>query len=274
MNIKWGVRSIVGLILVVLAVLSLVLDVAGIVQIWLLREPVTRDAINTLDLLDSTLKTTAQGLAIAKTSLSSVTTTIGALQTTVASAASTIGHASSSVSSLSGIVGQNLSQTVNSALTTLNAVETTTKTIDDFLSAVSSLPFVNLNYNPANPLSTSVSQLTDQLKDVPKSLSDLEKNLGDSGSSLDQVGKDATSLAESLGQVQQELLQLVAVIDQYQQQVKAFQGTVRNLRENIVTIVWGVVLFVTFILAWLGATMVMTLFKGLKWMGIRVKLPQ
>src|SRR5262249_9567687 len=153
-----------------------------------------------------------------------------------------------SVSSLSTIVGKNLSTTVNSALGTLDAVETTTKTIDEVLSGLATLPFLNIKYDPAKPLSASVSDLTDQLKQVPQSLGDLEKNLNSSGSSLSQVGTDAKNLATNLGQVQTEVSQLVGVIDQYETQVKAFQETVRSLRANIVTIVWGIVLFLTFIL--------------------------
>ncbi|MBI4672763.1 MAG: hypothetical protein HY741_13975 [Chloroflexi bacterium] len=271
MNIQWNLRSILGLVLVILAVASLALDAAGVVQIWLLREPVTQDAFNALDLLSSTLDTTAQGLSIAKASLKSVTGTVGALQSTVASAAATIDNASSSVSSLSGIVGQNLSATINSALSALDAVQNTTKAVDEFLASVSQLPFVSINYNPDKPLSASVGELTAKLAQVPKSLGDLEKNLTASSSSLDKVGQDAKTLAGSLGQVQRDMEQLVTVIEQYEQQVKAFQGTVKDLRANIVTIVWGVVLFLTFILFWLAATMLMTLFKGLRWMGFKMQ---
>lgn len=274
MNIKWNLRSILGLALIVLAVLSLVIAAAGIVQVWMLREPVTQDAINTLDLLNSTLDTTSQGLTIAKTSLQSVTTTIGALQSTVASAANTIDQASNSVSSLGGIIGQNLSGTINAALGTLEAVQNTTQTVDEFLASVSKLPFVNLNYNPEKPLSASVDELTNKLAEVPNSLGALEKNLTNSGSSLDRVGQDAQTLAGSLGQVQRDMTKLVGVIEQYETQVKAFQGTVQNLRANIVTILWGVVLFFTFILFWLAATMLMTLFKGLEWMGYKIHLPE
>lgn len=269
MKIQRTLRSILGLLIVVFALLSLVIDVAGIVQVWVLREPVQRDAINTLDLLNSTLDTTSQGLVIAKTSLKSVTTTIGALQATVRSTAVTIENASTSVNSVSTVIGKNLSQTVNSALTTLDAVENTTKTIDEVLGGLAGLPFLNIQYNPAQPLSASVSDLSDQLKAVPQSLSELEKNLATSGSSLDKVGGDATNLASSLGQVQTDLDKLVGVLDQYETQIKAFQGTVQNLRANIGTIVWGIVLFLTFIFVWLGITMIQTLWSGLAWMGRR-----
>ena len=83
------------------------------------------------------------------------------------------------------------------------------------------------------PLSASVSDLTTQLRQVPESLSQLETNLASSGTSLDKVGNDAKLLAVSLGSVQEEMAELVGVIEQYETQVKAFQGTVRNLRENI-----------------------------------------
>jgi hypothetical protein len=270
MNIQWGIRTILGFLLVLIAVASLLVDVAGIVQVWTLREPVTRDAINTLDLLNSTLDTTSQGLGIAKTSLKSVTATIGALQTTVASAAATIDSASTSVSSASTIIGTNLSATINSALGALDAVEQTTSTIDGVLGTLAAIPFLGVQYDPAKPLSASVSDLTDQLRTVPQSLGDLEKNLTTSGSSLDKVGNDAKTLSDSLGSVESDMGQLVGVLEQYETQVKAFQGTVRNLRENIVTIVWGVVAFSTFILFWLGVTMLQALFAGLRWMGFDV----
>jgi len=268
MRIQWNGRAILGLILAILALLSIVLDGAGIVQIWVLRDPVTQDAINTLDLLNSTLDTTSVGLGVAKSSLQSVTTTIGALQATVQSAAVTIDSASTSVSSVSDVIGKNLSSTVNSALGTLDAVESTTKTIDEVLGGLATLPFLNIKYDPAKPLSASVSDLTDQLKQVPESLDSLQKNLSDSGTSLNKVSTDANNLATSLASVQTQMGQLVGVIDQYQTQVKAFQGTVRNVRENIVTIAWGITLFLTFILFWLGVTMVQTLWGGLVWMGI------
>lgn len=269
MKIQWTLRSVLGLLIAIIALVSLLVDIAGIVQVWVLREPVQRDATNTLDLLNSTLDTTAQGLTIAKTSLKSVTTTIGALEATVRSTSVTIESASASVNSVSTVIGKNLSQTVNSALGTLDAVENTTKTIDEVLSGLAGLPFLNIQYNPAQPLSASVSDLSDQLKAVPQSLSDLEKNLSASGSSLDKVGGDATALAASLGQVQSDMDKLVGVLEQYETQVKAFQGTIQNLRTNIATIVWGVVLFLTFIFVWLGVTMVQTFWNGLDWMGIR-----
>lgn len=271
MNIRWNARSILGLILVIVAVLSLLLDIAGIVQIWMLREPVTRDAITTLDLLNSTLDTTTQGLGIAKASLKSVTGTLGALQETVNAAAATIENASASVNSLGTIVGTNLSGTINSALGTLDVVKSTTQTIDEVLGGLAGLPFLNIQYDPEKSLSASVGDLTDQLRRVPESMSALEKNLATSGSSLDQVGDDAKNLATNLGSVEREMAQLVGVIEQYEAQVKAFQGTVQNLRANIVTIIWGIVLFLTFILFWLGVTMAQMLATGLRWMGIRIR---
>jgi chromosome segregation ATPase len=130
---------------------------------------------------------------------------------------------------------------------------------------------VNFNYDPENSLSSSLSQLTDQLQSVPQSLGALEENLASSGTSLDKVSSDANLLAKSLGDVQAQLGELVAVVEQYEQQLTAFQATVRSLRENIVTIVWGIALFLTFILFWLGVTMVLVLLKGLDWMGIRFR---
>jgi hypothetical protein len=268
MNIKWNGRSILGLLLVILAAVSLLIDAAGIIQVWSMREQVTQDAVNTLELLDSTLTTTSQGLGVAKTSLQSVTGSIGALEATVGSAAATIENASNSVNSVSGIIGSNLSNTVNSALDTLGVVETTTQKIDEVLAGLAGLPLINIPYDPENSLSSSVGALTDQLRQVPNSLSELETNLSTSGGSLEKVGGDARTLTSSLSQVQKDLAELVAVIEQYESQVTAFQGTVRNLRENIVTIVWGIVLFLTFLLFWLGVTMFQTFWKGLEWMGI------
>lgn len=269
MKIQWNLRSVTGLLFVILAVVGLMINLAGVIQVWVLREPVTRDAIATLDLLNSTLDTTAQGLGIVKSSLESVTATIGALESTVTSAAATIANASSSVSSVGNIIGENLSATVNSALGTLDAVESTTQKIDEVLSGLASIPLLNFAYDPAKPLSATVGDLTNQLRQVPESLSQLETNLSNSGSSLDKVGNDAQDLATNLGSVQQEMEQLVGVIEQYEGQVKAFQGTVRNLRENIVPVVWGIVLFLTFLLFWIGVTMVQTLWTGLDWMGLR-----
>ncbi len=268
MKIQWNLRSILGLLLAILALVSLLINIAGIVQVWIMREPITRDAINTLDLLNSTLDTTSQGLGIAKASLKSVTSTIGALQATVQSAAATIESASGSVNSVSVVIGKNLTGTVNSALGALDVVENTARTLDEVLAGLSQLPLINIKYDPEKSLSASVSDLSDQLRQVPQSLGALEANLASSGSGLDKVGDDATKLAGSLGQVQNDMAQLVGVIEQYESQVKAFQGTVQNLRANIVTIVWGLVLFATFILFWLGVTMVQTLATGLRWMGV------
>lgn len=269
MKIQWTLKSILGLVLTVLALVSLLFVFAGIIEAWVLREPVTREVVHGLDLLDSTLDTTSEGLRVTKTSLKSVTATLNTLQLTVASAATTVGDASDSVNTLSTVVGKNLSGTVNSALSALDTVETTTKTIDGLLAGLASLPLLNLTYDPATPLSASIGDLTEQLKQVPQSLGDLEKNLASSGTNLAQLREDAAKLAASLRQVQSDTAQLVEVIEQYELQVKSFQATTRKVRENIAPIVWGVVLCITFILFWLGATMVQTLWTGLAWMGIR-----
>lgn len=273
MRIKWTLRAVLGLVLVILAGVSLLIDAAGIVQVWLIREPATNNAIATLNLLNRTLETTSQGLAIAKTSLVSVTNTIGALQTTVSSAAATIESAGGAVKSLGEIMGTNLSNSLDTALQTLESVRNSTQVIDDFLGSVSQIPFVNLSYNPEQRLSETVGKLEENLSQVPASLRSLEANLETSGDGLDKVGDDASSLAASLGQVQTDLEQLVSVVEQYEQQVKAFQQTVQLWQANIVTIIWGIVLFATFVLLWLGATMLMVLFKGLEWMGVKLHLP-
>ena len=87
MKYQFTVRRVLGIVLVVVAALSLVINVVAIYQVWSAREPVTQGAISTLDLLNSTLDTTAQGLVVVKTSLASVTATIGVLQKTVGAAA-------------------------------------------------------------------------------------------------------------------------------------------------------------------------------------------
>ena len=55
-------RRIIGITMIIFAILSLVITVYGIYQIWQWREPLVENVSSTLDLVVSTLQATSEGL--------------------------------------------------------------------------------------------------------------------------------------------------------------------------------------------------------------------
>ena len=83
-------RRIISITMVILAVVSLIITVYGIVQIWQWREPVIENISDGLELASSTLQATADGLVVVGQSLDSVVNSISGLESTVATLAKSI----------------------------------------------------------------------------------------------------------------------------------------------------------------------------------------
>ena len=56
-------RKIIGTTFIIASIIGLILSAAGIVLVWVVREPLTTNLVNTIDLVSSTLEATSSGLS-------------------------------------------------------------------------------------------------------------------------------------------------------------------------------------------------------------------
>ena len=80
------VRKIIGITFIIAAIIGLILSVGGIVLVWVVREPLTTNLVNTIDLIGTTLEATSSGLSAVDETLSSTISNISTLESTIQTA--------------------------------------------------------------------------------------------------------------------------------------------------------------------------------------------
>ena len=96
------------------------------------------------------------------------TTTV--LSGSIDSLANSIGTTQDALNSVTALVKQDLPKTIEAARTALASAQATARVVDNFLSGISRIQFLNINYNPDVPLDSSIGQISDSLSGLPPQL--------------------------------------------------------------------------------------------------------
>jgi methyl-accepting chemotaxis protein len=253
-------RRIIGIILVILAVVSLIITVYGIVQIWQWREPVIDNITDSLDLAGSTLQATADGLVVVGQSLDSVINSISGLESTVSTLAKSIEDSAPLVSSLSTLTGDVLPQAVSSAQTSLESAQDGARIIDTVLRALTILN--RSSYEPQIPLHEALGEVSEGLNDIPESLTTMEDSLNTTYDNLEVMQAEISLIAEDIGAINEGLEEGKKVIEQYQELIADMQTRIDRFQSRLPSLINTLAWVLTFILVWLGITQIGLLVQG------------
>ncbi|MCK5430014.1 MAG: hypothetical protein KAI94_11115 [Anaerolineales bacterium] len=253
-------RRIISITMVILAVVSLIITVYGIVQIWQWREPVIENISDGLELASSTLQATADGLVVVGLSLDSVVNSISGLESTVTTLAKSIEDTAPLVSSLAILTGEVLPDAVTSAQTSLESAQDGARIIDTVLKALTI--FNRSAYEPQVPLHEALSEVSDGLNDIPESLGTMENSLTTTYDNLEVMQAEISLIAEDIGAINEGLEEGKKVIEQYQELIADMQTRIDRLQSRLPSLVNMLAWVLTFILVWLGITQIGLLGQG------------
>lgn len=253
-------RIIIGLILILAAILGLVFSIFGIISINRYSSIISENLINNIDIIGSTLETTAQGLSDTQDSLSAATVALVSLQNTISTTADTISASEPMLDSLGKLLDEDLPNTISATQTSFETAQESAKVIDSVLKALSFLP--GIDYDPETPLHEALSDVSESLNGIPESLSGMNDGIEDTSHNLQVIQVDLILMKDTIRQIENSLSSSEDVLEQYQNTVSSIQTQISDLQERIPNIINTVSILVYIFLGWMAAAQIGLLTQG------------
>lgn len=248
-------RRVIGITLIITAIFGLLFSVAGIVVVWVFEPRVETSVDHALITTRSVLDTSAEGLAIANTAMTTTVSSMDSLKGAVDSAAKTFNQITPLADLLTNLSKNSLPTTLKATQTSLNSAAESAKVVDDVLSALNTLPFVNKSfYNPAVPLHESLANVANSLDDYLTTLDTTQKQLADASGNLAGIQTQLTQMGTQIGNIGASVKEAQGVVEKYQALVKTAQERVAWVTLHLHTIM--IVLAAITTLVWLWAVVI------------------
>jgi len=259
-------KRIIGIVLVIVAVVSLALSLVSTVAVWRFRKPMAQAATAGLRLLDETLGTTTGAFAAVEGSLQAAGDSITAAQDTFETLSQTVATSGPTLGSLSTFLEEGLPSTLKSTQQTLEAAAQSAQVIDDVLATLSQIPLFGISYDPSQPLGDSLAGIGSSLEALPNSLGSLGSDLGATSETLPALADSLGQLGQSMEQIQVSLTSAEQIMVAYKDLVGRYQAAIRSLEAFIPAVVSiGPIVF-TFFAFWLAVVQLAALLKGWAWL--------
>jgi hypothetical protein len=259
-----AVARIIGTILMVTAFFGLLFSSLAIVQTWRVKPGLESRLDSLLNLLDATINTTTEGLAIVESSLETASGNVNSLEEATQTLAQSISDSAPMVDSLIGLVGEELPETITATQISLESAQTSALLIDNMLATISQIPFLGLGrYQPEVPLNDALGQVSASLAGLPASLATIETSLETASANLVVIEQQVSAIGQDIRQINENLASARAVIDDYQATIGSLQTQVHLAQAGLPLWLNRLAWLLTFVLAWLGIMQVGLFSQGL-----------
>jgi len=257
-------KHIAGIVLIIIAALSLLVSLFGLIQIWTIRQPLADAAVVGIDLCVETLDTTSDALHVVSDSLQSARDTVTTVERTTLSVAETMSTTRTTVGSFANLMGKDLPTSIDATRTALKSAQSSAVVVDNVLTMLSRVPLINIQYNPDVPLNVALGNVASSLDNLPPTFNTIERDLNATGTSLDQVITDFYDLPKTTRPVQVNIADAQQVVARYQRQVDGLQKLIQPIKPSLATLLTVITLGLTFLVFWLGVLQMQMLLKGLE----------
>ncbi len=259
-------RRILGGALTLFSIISLVLSLLGVYEVWSLRGRVTGSVDESLALMSSTLTTSDRALKDVDSQLTVAQDALASAELAARGVASSMGATSDSLRTSSTIVGTDLPATIRTTQTAILNAQSSAKLIDNLLTTLAAIPFLGLDYRPAVPLNQQLGAMARSLDSLPGLTTDLGSQIGQTATELDNAQAQTTTLADTLHKSQAGFAESRAAVAEFRTRVAKAQDLVGRAQTEAPGAITWVAIGVTFVLAWLVVVQVATLVVGLDWL--------
>lgn len=241
------------------AVFGVVLAIAGLIATQQVRQPLVASTNSLLTSLNAVLGDVIATLTVAEDLTASAEETLLAVENALALVNIALIGAGALADDTGLLLNTELPATIASARTSLQSASATARVVDDTLSLLTSIPLLPVRrYQPAVPLSTSLTALADELEPLPNSLIEIGDGLQTTGSDLTTLAADLAVLRTELGLIRTSLADVQTVNIQTRADLTDLQTTLSDLQTDLPgllnTLQWGLtVLFIWLLLSQLAA---------------------
>lgn len=257
-------KRIIGVVLIAIAVISLLVSLLGLNQIWIMRQPVADAVVAGIDLFTETVDTTSDALKVTSESLQSASDTVTMIERTSLSVAQTMSTTHTTLGSFANLMGRDMPTSIDATRAALKSAQSSAVVVDNVLTMVSKIPLINIQYSPDVPLNVALGNVASSLDNLPPTFNLIERNLNTTGNSLDQVVTNLNELPKTTQQVQRNIADAQKVVTRYQSQVDKMQKLIQPIKSSLATILTSIAVGLTFLIFWLGVVQVQVLLKGLE----------
>ncbi|MFC2042900.1 hypothetical protein ACFLUA_01965 [Chloroflexota bacterium] len=257
---KIAFYRISGVLLILAAIGGLIFSLFSIYATWTYKEPVTEGITSGIELLTSTLETTAEGLVVSQKTLNTSAESIQLLQSTLNATADAIGSSGPMMDSIAAMMTEDLPTSIRATQSSLEAVEKSTKIVDSVLRALTI--FNRSAYNPDKPLHEAVIDVSESLNDLPESLAEMETSLTETKGDLEVIQSDLALMAENMSEVETSVGEFSAVFDQYLGLIAELLDKLETLESNFPKYIYWLAMGATIFLVWMAIAQLGLLTQG------------
>lgn len=256
-------ERVIGIALIVGAALGLLFNIAGLVMVPRLSATVRDGAVTTLNTLDNTLATTAEGLVVVDSSLDNATETVDALAATTRGVAQTVEDTTPLFDTIIDLSGEALPTTIATTQLSLLGAAEGMQTIEAVLGTLNAVPLLGLPaYNPPVSLYDSLVGVSTSLEPLATSFTDIESDMTTARANLETVNQEITTLANTLDQVDTTIEEARTVTGQYAEVIDQQRAVVNNLQGSLDTGITWAGFAASMLLVWLAIAQVGLLSQG------------
>lgn len=256
-------RKIIALLIILVAILSLAVSLFFIIQIWKYKPTATTHLVEALEATSATLDTSAQGLTVVNDTLSNASSSITTLAETTLTLADNVNKTSAMIDSFGVLFTVNLPTTITNTVNAISSAQQSAAVVDGVLLGLASVPFIGIEYDPEESLSSTLGNIAESLETLPSSIKDIGIDMETTGTSLVTLETNISSITDDVDAISKNMEDAQLVIEQYQEKVDQLNSTLQTsitMAPQWVTYgAWGL----TFLIVWLMVAQLGLLLQGI-----------
>lgn len=257
--------TLIGYSLIFAAALGLIFSLGGLIASWVYAPSLSQTLQEQVQLAESIMETTAQGLEVASQTLDATRLTIQTLDETVQTFSEAITDTMPLLETIGSVVGEDLPATIQSTQTSLNSAQQSARVIDGVLSTITAIPlFPGDPYRPEVPLYVALGEVSRSLNGLPSSFRGMQDNLTRSGANLATARADIQRVRGEVVRVKNNLKQAQDILKQYRQTALTLGNQLESFRLAIPAMMRWASLFLSLFWLWLATAQLGLLTQGLE----------
>jgi hypothetical protein len=254
----------------------LVLSTAGLVMVWVAKPTVSVYASTTIDTLNDSVVTSQSVMQTTGRALGATINSVDALSTMLSTTAATVEDTKPVLEEFDIIMASTLPATLEATADSLYTAQEAARVLEDaiesleaFRSLLSSAPLVGSlvpqsveSYNPERSLADSLGELASNLEGLPDTFVQVSANLSTTDEKLVVVQESLVTMSGSVERISSSLSDYESMIVQSRSSMDDLTSILKNIQDNLATILNGVAIALSLFFAWLLAAQVVILSQG------------
>ena len=247
-----------GLVLIILSIIVLVLNVAGIVGAWAVNEPLTDSIVGILEPVEETLELAGDLLDRISAGVERARGVVSTIDTAAELLGDNIEENRPLLNLISKALGDELGPVIENVGEIVSTARAAATTIQKALEIVDGLPFVSLGEGGLE--TTRIENMANRVSDVAASLEELDTSVED---------RRSEAAEEIVGRITSRTSEISAFLDDLQSEVDGYRAQIGDLQTRVATVKARVPLWIdlgsigiTLLFVWLGLSQVSVFIHG------------